>query len=145
MFCGCGIGDGATRSHWINDESVSRCSCGSQFSTFNRKHHCRRCGGIFCGVCTSERTRVLRCDEYKEARVCKSCFELAMLENQVDEHYSPFLRNGGFLQKQGVLRMRRVFVYLSPDNRYVYIYIILQIMALLIVIKYDIFNGMNKQ
>lgn len=40
-----------TRHHWLRDESVAKCgitSCGKSFNFFERRHHCRKCGGIFC-------------------------------------------------------------------------------------------------
>lgn len=37
---------------WIDDDAVKNCqSCKSDFGWFNRKHHCRACGNIFCGKC----------------------------------------------------------------------------------------------
>lgn len=39
---------------WISDDSVSECHmCRRSFSWFNRKHHCRSCGRIFCKACSS--------------------------------------------------------------------------------------------
>lgn len=38
---------------WIPDSEVSNCSrCRTDFTTLNRKHHCRLCGKIFCYQCT---------------------------------------------------------------------------------------------
>ncbi|QBM88442.1 FYVE zinc finger [Metschnikowia aff. pulcherrima] len=40
-----------TRRHWLKDESVFECGidyCGKKFNFFERRHHCRKCGGIFC-------------------------------------------------------------------------------------------------
>ncbi|WPK23464.1 hypothetical protein PUMCH_000705 [Australozyma saopauloensis] len=40
-----------TRHHWLKDESVAECgilSCKKKFNFFERRHHCRKCGGIFC-------------------------------------------------------------------------------------------------
>ncbi|KAF8004904.1 hypothetical protein HF325_000361 [Metschnikowia pulcherrima] len=40
-----------TRRHWLKDESVIECGidyCGKKFNFFERRHHCRKCGGIFC-------------------------------------------------------------------------------------------------
>ena len=41
---------------WVPDDSVYHCQnnvCNSQFSFFNRKHHCRFCGKIFCANCVN--------------------------------------------------------------------------------------------
>ncbi|KAL8400360.1 hypothetical protein RB594_000662 [Gaeumannomyces avenae] len=40
-----------TRKHWKADERSTMCddpSCTKQFGYFTRRHHCRRCGNIFC-------------------------------------------------------------------------------------------------
>ncbi|KAF1952115.1 hypothetical protein CC80DRAFT_552548 [Byssothecium circinans] len=40
-----------TRNHWQPDTSANECSASSCQQTFNwrtRRHHCRKCGGIFC-------------------------------------------------------------------------------------------------
>lgn len=37
-------------SDWVNDKSVSKCQyngCRTKFG-LHRRHHCRRCGGVFC-------------------------------------------------------------------------------------------------
>jgi hypothetical protein len=39
---------------WIPDHLINNCQkCNSTFSLTNRKHHCRNCGGIFCGLCSN--------------------------------------------------------------------------------------------
>ncbi|SGY34906.1 BQ5605_C002g01699 [Microbotryum silenes-dioicae] len=39
---------------WESDEAVSECrNCLKKFSFFVRKHHCRRCGLIFCHSCSN--------------------------------------------------------------------------------------------
>lgn len=45
-----------TRKHWLKDEAVSKCgirSCNKHFNFFERRHHCRKCGGIYCNEHTS--------------------------------------------------------------------------------------------
>ena len=42
------IGEGD--EFWVSDDSVWYCRCcATQFTLFHRKHHCRRCGSVFCG------------------------------------------------------------------------------------------------
>lgn len=37
---------------WVDDTMVAKCqSCKNEFGWFNRKHHCRACGGVFCYTC----------------------------------------------------------------------------------------------
>lgn len=55
---------------------ASHCQgCSSQFTFFNRKHHCRRCGGIFCNSCTQQRM-VLRGQGDSPVRICDPCKKL---------------------------------------------------------------------
>ncbi|KAG8465746.1 hypothetical protein KFE25_005316 [Diacronema lutheri] len=45
-------------THWVPDEAVSECAaptCGRPFNRLLRKHHCRRCGRVFCAQCTSHK------------------------------------------------------------------------------------------
>ncbi|KAL4388972.1 hypothetical protein GQ457_09G001620 [Hibiscus cannabinus] len=55
---------------------ASHCQgCSSQFTFINRKHHCRRCGGIFCNSCSQHRM-VLRGHGDSSVRVCEPCKKL---------------------------------------------------------------------
>ncbi|KAF9456692.1 FYVE zinc finger-domain-containing protein [Collybia nuda] len=47
---------------WKPDSLASQCDnffCGVKFSIFDRRHHCRKCGGVFCNACTSRETPLL--------------------------------------------------------------------------------------
>jgi hypothetical protein len=88
---------------YIDDISVSNCSfCKSSFSFFNRKHHCRSCGKIFCGSCSNKKIKV-PCEliSYKsysflsEQRVCNDCYNEIMEYNNLEE-YIEFLKIGAF-------------------------------------------------
>ncbi|CAO2817633.1 unnamed protein product [Amaranthus hypochondriacus] len=62
------------KDHWVPDEAVSKCTgCGSDFSAFNRRHHCRNCGDIFCDKCTQGRTPLTAEDDAQAVRVCDRC------------------------------------------------------------------------
>jgi hypothetical protein len=59
---------------WQSDDTTEACAgCATEFSLFNRKHHCRKCGKIFCGDCTPH-TALLSVSSKKE-RVCGPCKE----------------------------------------------------------------------
>ncbi|KAJ6397003.1 hypothetical protein OIU77_021941 [Salix suchowensis] len=49
--------------------------CSSQFTFINRKHHCRRCGGLFCGNCTRQ-IMVLRGQSDSSVPICDPCRKL---------------------------------------------------------------------
>lgn len=47
------------RPRWENDADATVCrKCQRKFTLFFRKHHCRRCGRIFCDACTSRRVHI---------------------------------------------------------------------------------------
>ncbi|XP_010913205.1 uncharacterized protein [Elaeis guineensis] len=56
---------------WVVDASHCQ-GCSSQFTFINRKHHCRRCGGLFCNSCTQQRM-VLRGQGDSPVRICDPC------------------------------------------------------------------------
>ncbi|XP_074279102.1 protein FREE1 [Silene latifolia] len=77
-----GLGDWITKlkpvneekDHWVPDEAVSKCTgCGSDFGAFNRRHHCRNCGDVFCDKCTQGRTPLTSEENAQPVRVCDRC------------------------------------------------------------------------
>ncbi len=43
-----------SKERWISDEERVMCvQCSTAFSFFERRHHCRLCGEVFCNSCTS--------------------------------------------------------------------------------------------
>ncbi|KAL6506699.1 hypothetical protein OROHE_022531 [Orobanche hederae] len=62
------------KEHWVPDEAVAKCTgCGTDFSAFVRKHHCRNCGDIFCDKCTHSRTALTADENAPVVRVCERC------------------------------------------------------------------------
>ncbi|KAL4659217.1 hepatocyte growth factor-regulated tyrosine kinase substrate-like isoform X1 [Arapaima gigas] len=59
---------------WVDAEECHRCRV--QFGVMTRKHHCRACGQIFCGKCSSKYSTIPKFGIEREVRVCEPCFEL---------------------------------------------------------------------
>lgn len=62
-----------TAPDWADGDCCHRCRV--QFSVVQRKHHCRNCGQIFCGKCSSRNSAIPRFGIEKEVRVCEACWE----------------------------------------------------------------------
>ncbi|XP_040382342.1 protein FREE1 [Oryza brachyantha] len=62
------------KDHWVPDEAANKChSCAADFNPFNRRHHCRNCGEIFCDKCSQGRTALTAEDNAPLVRVCDRC------------------------------------------------------------------------
>ncbi|XP_026763105.2 pleckstrin homology domain-containing family F member 2 isoform X2 [Galleria mellonella] len=61
---------------WVPDNEASICMhCKkTQFTVLNRRHHCRKCGSVVCGPCSSKKF-LLRGQSDKPLRVCLQCFD----------------------------------------------------------------------
>eukprot|EP01043_Picozoa_sp_COSAG02_P067458 COSAG02_NODE_10848_length_1846_cov_2.476245_2_plen_125_part_00 len=75
------------RDQWQRDEDSTACSsCGHAFTMYWRRHHCRKCGKLFCGNCAKARHAFGTTQEssHKEEvlRVCVAC--KASLSKQED-------------------------------------------------------------
>lgn len=71
-----------SRDFWMPDQSCRVCyECDSQFTVFNRRHHCRICGRVFCARCTSNSIpapsdeRQTSQEDSERIRVCTYCFK----------------------------------------------------------------------
>ena len=73
-----------SREDWMADADASTCMspcCASGsapgtplvFTLIKRRHHCRRCGRIFCGACSSGRLVIVDSGSEKPHRVCAAC------------------------------------------------------------------------
>ncbi|CAK4697270.1 hypothetical protein LEN26_020682 [Aphanomyces euteiches] len=63
---------------WVPDALVDRCyQCQAFFSLVLRRHHCRRCGNVFCDSCSSARMPLVSAGFFTPVRVCDSCCEAA--------------------------------------------------------------------
>ena len=66
---------------WVRDSDAKTCvRCQVPFSLMNRRHHCRRCGRIFCAGCSNFYQHLPGSDNAgRRRRVCGNCSELPSL------------------------------------------------------------------
>ncbi|KAL0121169.1 hypothetical protein PUN28_008682 [Cardiocondyla obscurior] len=60
---------------WVPDNDAPRCmACHAGFTVVRRRHHCRNCGKVFCGRCSSNNVPLPHFGHTKPVRVCNRCF-----------------------------------------------------------------------
>ncbi|CAL5375653.1 unnamed protein product [Camellia sinensis] len=74
-----------SKDFWMPDRSCRVCyDCDSQFTLFNRRHHCRLCGRVFCAKCTANSVPappddhnilLRRREDWERIRVCNYCLK----------------------------------------------------------------------
>ncbi|XP_055847784.1 WD repeat and FYVE domain-containing protein 3 [Episyrphus balteatus] len=61
--------------HWLKDEGADQCvKCHVKFNLYERKHHCRNCGQVFCNKCSRFESEISRLRILKPVRVCQTCY-----------------------------------------------------------------------
>lgn len=64
---------------WVPDEEAPRCmACSALFTAFRRRHHCRNCGKVFCGICSNVSAPIPKFGFVKAVRVCRGCYSREM-------------------------------------------------------------------
>jgi hypothetical protein len=90
---------------WVPDNIITHCTkCNILFTLLNRKHHCRNCGKIYCGVCSNYWTNQL-CNNIKrenildlrnyinttnKERVCYKCYTELIEWDELNRMYLIF-------------------------------------------------------
>lgn len=60
---------------WVPDTDAPKCmGCSNKFTVINRRHHCRKCGAVVCGACSSKKY-LMPAQSKKPLRVCDNCFQ----------------------------------------------------------------------
>jgi len=72
---------------WVPDSSSDKCEmCSVPFTFFNRRHHCRRCGHLFCSECCSLNVSLPQEFGYTErVKVCSKCFTVTLNDRAREE------------------------------------------------------------
>ncbi|XP_044743172.1 WD repeat and FYVE domain-containing protein 3 isoform X2 [Chrysoperla carnea] len=66
---------GRAADHWLKDDGADYCTeCSVKFTLYERKHHCRNCGQLFCSKCSRFESEISRLRILKPVRVCQSCY-----------------------------------------------------------------------
>ena len=64
------------QAFWVSDQDRLSCAaCTAEFGLFVRRHHCRRCGEVFCHACSAFTAPLRSLDgrDLGEQRVCAGC------------------------------------------------------------------------
>lgn len=67
----------AKEEYWMSDSACNDCfACHAEFTFYFRRHHCRLCGRIFCGRCSSKVISgfLLGKPNVQPVRVCDDCY-----------------------------------------------------------------------
>jgi hypothetical protein len=78
----------STKYHtvWQPDDEATNCHvCGDGFSLMRRRHHCRRCGKVVHGSCSTSRRKVYGSNNAK--RVCDKCLDLPDDDDEEDPFF----------------------------------------------------------
>ncbi|KNC54766.1 uncharacterized protein AMSG_01617 [Thecamonas trahens ATCC 50062] len=68
----------SARVRWVPDEERTHCAdCGKKFSLLVRRHHCRRCGDIFCKQCANVFRKIPELEVTEMVRVCNRGCDIA--------------------------------------------------------------------
>ncbi|XP_050687156.1 myotubularin-related protein 6-like isoform X2 [Eriocheir sinensis] len=60
---------------WKTFRNVKECSCSTPFDHFSRKHHCWRCGEVFCTRCIDKKTALPGHLSQQPVPVCRPCYK----------------------------------------------------------------------
>ncbi|XP_023585235.1 zinc finger FYVE domain-containing protein 16 isoform X2 [Trichechus manatus latirostris] len=86
--CEEGLVLGQKQPSWVPDSEAPNCmNCQVKFTFTKRRHHCRACGKVFCGVCCNRKCKLQYLE--KEARVCVVCYETITKAQAFERMMSP--------------------------------------------------------
>nr|XP_048311871.1 zinc finger FYVE domain-containing protein 16 [Myodes glareolus]XP_048311872.1 zinc finger FYVE domain-containing protein 16 [Myodes glareolus] len=87
-ICKEGLILGQKQPTWVPDSEAPNCmNCQVKFTFTKRRHHCRACGKVFCGVCCNRKCKLQYLE--KEARVCVICYETINKAQAFERMMSP--------------------------------------------------------
>ncbi|CAH0389343.1 unnamed protein product [Bemisia tabaci] len=110
---------------WIPDCEVMFCTkCHMKFGFTRRRHHCRRCGLIFCSSCCNAKLQLPRMCFFDPVRICDLCTSVTNEENEFFKYQLRTLLIGSKFEYSTVDCSKSpkfssiCICKLSPDHRY---------------------------
>ncbi|XP_054715412.1 zinc finger FYVE domain-containing protein 21-like [Uloborus diversus] len=84
---------------WVPDDESPCCTkCQAKFDFLTRRHHCRRCGNVFCSHCCEQKVPLPRMCFVDPVRVCAECRDVTKKENDFyDKHLKILLAGASFI------------------------------------------------
>lgn len=71
---------------WVPDSAASECFvCSSEFTLIRRRHHCRKCGRVVCGACSTKSFVVPAYPIERVERACDPCY-YEMFKVELERH-----------------------------------------------------------
>lgn len=71
---------------WKDDHATDHCDrCGEKFTFYRRRHHCRRCGGLYCDKCASHRITGIAGYGSEPQRICEICRATAAVTGELTQ------------------------------------------------------------
>jgi len=77
---------------WLSDAISDSCLlCSETFVHPKRRHHCRRCGTLVCGSCSTK--HIVAPGEAKKLRSCDACYNILTHKQKVDARKQDLEKN----------------------------------------------------
>lgn len=113
-----------TEPQWASDKDSPQCkSCQVRFDFLTRRHHCRRCGLVFCNKCCLQKLVLPRMCFVDPVRLCDYCAKNTLRENEFYTlHLKALMSGANFsLEESGqgrdTLHSRSFFCRLSSNHQ----------------------------
>ncbi|KAF0287459.1 Zinc finger FYVE domain-containing protein 21 [Amphibalanus amphitrite] len=107
---------------WSPDKENPECSngkCGQKFDFLKRRHHCRRCGQIFCAQCCQTRVMLPRMCFVDPVRQCFRCSDITNAENVFFNSSLKLLTNGAQFDVSSPERPVLCQTAVTSDHRFI--------------------------
>ena len=98
--------NGMLLPRWIPDHERSQCQqCHQSFTSFERKHHCRYCGDIYCNHCSQYRM-ILPPHIYLQRNPQRVCYQCSL---KLQQDQSSFIQNYSNATRVNLIQTKKQF------------------------------------